>query len=141
MIQAATMTVRVSTPRHEQVHAQVLRLRFATDDGWRGVLPGHEPSRATLAPGPVALVLDEREAERLRWVVTEGGLIVIDPREVVILTRWASEGDTLDELGAAVRERDQAREQIEQEARARAHRHEIATRRALAALERKVSMP
>lgn len=141
MIEAPTLAVRVSTPRLELLHTQVLRLRFATDDGWRGVLPGHEPSRATLAPGPVALVVHERGDERLRWLATEGGLIVIEAREVIIVTRWASEGDTLDELGEAVRERDAAREQIEVEARALAQRHELATRRALVALERKVSMP
>lgn len=135
-----TMLVRVSTPRSELVHTRVLRLRFATDDGWRGVLPRHEPSRATLVPGPILLVVHEGGVERLRWLATEGGLIVIDAGEVLIATRWATEADTLDELAAAVRERDQAREQIEVEARALAQRHELATRRALVALERKVAM-
>lgn len=137
----ASMRVRVSTPRIELVHDEVLRLRFASDDGWRGVLPGHEPSRATLVPGPIAYVVGDAAGERTRWLATEGGLIVIDRSEIWIATRWATEAEELDSLSEAVAERDRAREQIELEARARAHRHEVAARRALIALERKVAMP
>lgn len=133
--------LRVSTPRLELSYASVLRLRFVTDDGWRGVLAGHEPSRATLASGPLAIVVRDDRGQHLRWLATEGGLIVIEPREVSIVTRWATEGATLEALSAAVYDRDQLRGQIELEARAKARRHEIATRRALAALERKVAMP
>nr|ACJ66830.1 ATP synthase F1 epsilon subunit [uncultured bacterium pSY1435] len=135
------MVVRVSTPRLERIHTDVARLRFATDDGWRGVLPGHEPSRTTLVPGPIALVTREQAGERLRWLATEGGLITIGSAEVVITTRWATHSDTLEQLSEAVRVRDRAREQVELEARELARRHELAVRRALIALQRKVARP
>ncbi len=141
MGERATLVVRVSTPRVELHRPAVLRLRFASDDGWRGVLPGHEPSRASLLEGPIALVEPAGPSERIRWLASEGGLITIDRREVLIATAWAVEADTLAELGEAVAARDRAREAIELEARALARRHELATRRALIALERKVVAP
>jgi F0F1-type ATP synthase epsilon subunit len=141
MTAARTIVLRVSTPRLELVHSDVVSLRFVTDDGWRGVLPGHEPSRATLLPGPLAWVVHDQSGDRFGWLATEGGLIVIDPTEVVIATRWATEADTLDELSEAVRVRDRVREQVEHEARELARRHELAVRRALIALERKVARP
>jgi F0F1-type ATP synthase epsilon subunit len=129
------MTVRVSTPRLELVHRDVVHLRFATDDGWRGVLPGHEPSRATLVAGALALACADAQT---RWIASEGGLIAIERGEVRVLTRWAVEAESLDSLTTLVALRDRVRAELESEARARARRHELAARRALIALERKV---
>ncbi len=133
-----TMRVRISTPRGELVREQIVHLRFGSDDGWRGVLPGHEPARAALIEGPIAL---RDVAGEQRWIASEAGVVAIDRDEVRILTTWAIDASTLAELREAVELRDRARIEIEAEARALAHRHELATRRALIALERKVGLP
>ncbi|MFO7561485.1 MAG: hypothetical protein R6X02_02480 [Enhygromyxa sp.] len=132
------MTLRVSTPASELELGPLCSLRFATVDGWRGIRPGHEPARASVRKGPIRCAASETE---VRWLATEGGLLLIDRHELRILTRWAEAADTLAQLRALVEARDAERARLEDEARALGHRHEVATRRALMALERKVTRP
>jgi F0F1-type ATP synthase epsilon subunit len=134
------LTLRVSTPASELELGPLASLRFATVDGWRGIRPGHEPGRASLRKGPIRCAMAPDEAE-VRWLATEGGLILIDRHELKILTRWAEAADTLVGLRELVEARDVERARLEDEARALGHRHEVATRRALMALERKVTRP
>ncbi len=133
-----SFVLHVSTPGRELELGPLVALRFATGDGWRGVWPGHEPGRASLRRGPVRCTEPD---QRVLWLATEGGVILIDRLELRILTRWAATADTLAVLRELVEARDRERAQLEQEARALSRRHEVATRRALMALERKVSMP
>jgi F0F1-type ATP synthase epsilon subunit len=132
------VTLRVSTPAHELELGPLLSLRFATIDGWRGILPGHEPGRASLREGPIRCT---EANSTVRWLATEGGVILIDRFELRILTRWAETADSLAHLRERVQARDAERVRLEQEARALGRRHEVATRRALLALERKVTRP
>ena len=139
-----TMRVRVSTPARELVLGPLVALRFLAQDGWRGVLAGHEPATAVLRPGPVRCLeprASPRGEDRLSWLATEGGVLLIDQRELKILSDWAATATTLTELRGLVEARDAERRRIETEARALSLRHELATRRALVALERKVSLP
>jgi len=132
------LTVHVSTPASELELGPLISLRFLTVDGWRGIRPGHEPGRASLRRGPIRCAESETT---IRWLATEGGLILIDRSELRILTRWAETADTLARLRELVEARDAERARLEDEARALGHRHEVATRRALMALERKVTRP
>lgn len=130
--------LRVSTPAHELEIGPLVSLRFTTHDGWRGIRSGHEPGRASVRKGPIRCAVSETE---IRWLATEGGLILIDRHELRILTGWAELADTLGRLRELVEARDAERAQLEEEARALGHRHEVAFRRALMALERKVTRP
>lgn len=132
------LTLRVSTPARELEIGPLVSLRFATVDGWRGIRPGHEPGRASVRSGPIRCAVTD---DSVRWLATEGGLILIDRHELRILTRWAETADTLAQLRGLVEVRDAERARLEDEARALGHRHEVATRRALMALERKVTRP
>lgn len=130
------LTLELSTPARTLELGPLTGLRYATHDGWRGVWPQHEPGRASLRSGPVRLTWADAA---IGWVATEGGVILIDRERVRILTRWAAVADTLVELRARVEARDLERNRLEREARALGRRHEVATRRALMALERKVT--
>lgn len=143
-----TLRIEVSTPSDALVLDEVAGVRFLTGDGWRGIWPGHEPGSASLRPGPLrcwfrapdtGAVAGAGEPERVRWIATEGGLILIDRSALRVLTRWAALADDLVQLRARVEARDRERARVEGEARTLGERHEIATRRALVALERKVS--
>jgi F0F1-type ATP synthase epsilon subunit len=133
-----SLRLEVSTPSGTLSLGPLASLRFATHDGWRGVWPGHEPGRASLHGGPIRLASVDGE---VRWLATEGGVILIERRRVRVLARWATTADTLTQLREQVEARDAERSRIEREAQAVGRRHEIATRRALMALERKVSAP
>lgn len=154
----SSLRLLISTPAGEEELPAVRALRFPAGDGLRGILPGHEPGRAMLREGPIRVVEAkadarprqltiapaDRELEHegpLRWLATEGGVVLIDRHTVRILTRWAAVADTLAGLRAQVEARDEERSRLEQEARILARRHELATRRALVALQRKVTQP
>lgn len=127
------LQVRVATPAHDIVFSEVACLRFESDDGARGVLPGHEPARALVEAGPLTITLaDPRRG--VRYVATQGGLVWIDRDTVRIVSTWAAVAHDLDGLMDEVHRHDRERAQLEREARALAHRHEQATRRALARL-------
>lgn len=133
------LEVLVSIPSGPLRFEGIVRLRLEAPDGSRGVLPGHEPARFAFVPGPAVLTSMEDDAERERYLVTEGGVAQVGPRRILLVTPWAATAETLDELRAHVLERRATRMTAEQRARAIAHRHEMATRRALAGLRREVS--
>lgn len=133
-----TMTVRVYTPAGLAVHTNVRRLRLEATDGARGVLPGHERARLTFVAGPIELVDEHDEEERSHFLATEGGVARVGPDGVTLVCRWAAHADSLEGLREHVKARHVERAIAEQEARAVAHRHEVATRRALAGLRREV---
>lgn len=128
----------VSTPDTELELDALASVRFLTHDGWRGLCPGHEPGRASLRNGPIRCV---KHDQSVRWLATEGGVMLIDRHELRVLTRWAVAADSLASLREQVEARDSARAHLETEARALARRHELATRRALMVLERKIVTP
>lgn len=132
------MTVVVSTPAGEIRFEDAVRLRFDAPDGSRGVLPRHEHARAVLVPGPIEVARSISGTEQISYVATEGGLVDIDPRTVRFVTRWATTAGTLEGLAAEVERRASVWTTLETEARALSHRHEMATRRALAGLERRL---
>lgn len=131
----ATMRVMVSTPAEPIELGEVRHLRLEAPDGARGVLPGHEPARVSLLPGPMVFVDAQGEE---RYLATEGGIAVIDRDHVLLVCRWAAFAPDLDELRRQVARRRATRREAEHEARALAHRHEVATRRALAGLRREL---
>lgn len=134
---SATMQVLLSTPSGLETIEGVTRLRLEAPDGSRGVLPGHEPARVAVRPGPAVLATGP-EPQDERYLVTEGGIAWIQPQRVLLVTRWAASAASLEVLREHVHARRATRAAAEQRARAIAHRHEMATRRALAQLRREV---
>ena len=131
------MTFHVHTPEEELVLGGVLRLRFETWDGHRGVLPGHEPALALCREGPIHVVTEEeRGGERERFFAAEEGICALRPGGVHLVTRWATEAPSLDLLLAIVERRSAFRRRVEDEARAVQKRHEVALQRALLRLQR-----
>lgn len=133
-----TMTVEVSTPAEHLTLTGIRRLRLEATDGSRGILPGHERARLAFMAGPIELGEGPHDDERVRYLVTEGGAARIDPDGVLLVCRWAATADSLAELRQHVLARRAQRAAAEEEARTLAHRHEVATRRALAGLRREL---
>ena len=136
---ARVMQLRVVSPTHELVVADVVQVRFDTGDGSRGVLAGHERATEQLREGGVYVRTRDDGLERELFVATEGGMAVLGPREVVLVTSWAVQADTLTTLAELVRARAAERDRIDTEAKVLGHLHETALRRALVGLQREVS--
>lgn len=128
------MEVSVSSPAFSQVFEQVVHLRFRASDGWRALRPGHAPARALLVEG--VLVLREL-AGGLVWIVCDAGLVRIERAAVRVLTRWAIVANTLADLREHVEALELERARVEAETRTLVQHHDIATQRALAALDRR----
>lgn len=128
-----TMTVEVLSPGWIETFADVVRVRLEVLDGSRGVLPGHEVSRAQIVAGPVELTFVDGSQQ---FLATEGGLAWLDGDGVRLATTWASVADDLSSLAKDVRGRGRVRAEAEQDARTVAQRHEKAAQRALVALRR-----
>ncbi|HLT40758.1 MAG TPA: hypothetical protein VK034_30990, partial [Enhygromyxa sp.] len=103
------LTVHVSTPASELELGPLISLRFLTVDGWRGIRPGHEPGRASLRNGPIRCA---KQDQSVRWLATEGGVMLIDRHELRVLTRWAVAADSLASLRDQVEARDSARARL-----------------------------
>lgn len=132
----ATLQLEVITVAGSILIERVVSVRFDADDGSRGVRPGHEPARCVVLPGAVEIRVAGEGASR--FVATEEAMAFIEPGAVRLVTPWASQAESLDALHQAVMQRGVFRAQMEVEARAMVHRHEVATRRALLALRRDV---
>jgi F0F1-type ATP synthase epsilon subunit len=128
------MAVRVQTPEGELFFADVARLRFDAEDGARGVLPRHEAARVILEAGPVEVT---RAGGSVVFVATEGGMVWITPTQVRLISGWAIQAESLEELREQVLAQAARRRRIEAEARAQALRQEQAARRALVDLARR----
>ena len=133
-----TLTLRIVTPTAITVIEGVTQLRLGAPDGSRGVLPGHEPARLVVDPEPLEVTRGHDEAQTRSFVANEGGVVWVDRDAVTVVTRWATVADDLPGLLDTVRGREAMRREVEAEARAVAHGHELATQRALAALRREV---
>jgi F0F1-type ATP synthase epsilon subunit len=135
----ARLELRVVTPSGELRIGEIVHLRFDALDGSRGVLPGHERSTARLRQGAIYVSVADGDTPRETFVVTEGGMAVIGPREVILVTSWAELAEEMDTLAELVRARAARRARIDAEAKTIGRRHETALRRALIGLKREVS--
>lgn len=134
-----SLELRVISPSRELRVSEVFHLRFDASDGSRGVLPGHERATTKLREGAVYVTVGTGTDARETFVVTEGGMAVIGPREVVLVTSWAEMAEQMEPLAQLVRARAAQRARIDAEAKTVGQRHETALRRALIGLKREVS--
>jgi F-type H+-transporting ATPase subunit epsilon len=92
----------VLTPDRVALDEQVVSIRFQQPDGWQGILAHHAPYLTRLVDGVMMYRLAE-EAQRTdsgppHYLVLYGGTLQVQGDEVVILTRAAEPGRTLEEL-------------------------------------------
>ena len=132
-----TLTLRLQTPAGEEQQDSLIALRLETPDGARGVLPGHESALVLLAPGVGRYRVED--ASEPRYFAAEAGLGWIGPEEVRLVSRWIARAPSLAALVRLVERRREVRGRLEESARRQVERHEVATRRALAKLQREVS--
>ncbi|KIG16820.1 hypothetical protein DB30_03982 [Enhygromyxa salina] len=135
----SALRLRVITPTRELGLDEVLHLRFEAGDGARGVMFGHERATERLRAGAIHVQTRAGVGQREQFVATEGGIAVIGPQEVVLVSSWAERADDMSVLAELVRARETQRETIDRAARALGQQTETALRRALVRLKRKVS--
>ena len=126
------------TPRDATRIEGVTRLRFEAPDGLRGVWPGHEPASFVLRGGVVRLDHAPGGRAPTSYLATEGGFLEVRAGEVQVVSRWAAAHTELEALVAFLRQRRARRQGVDEEARRLFERHELATRKALAGLQREV---
>lgn len=130
-----TFTLFLQSPASCEEVPGVVSLRFEAPDGARGVQPGHEPALALLESGVARL---RNGDDATTYLATDGGLVWIDRGDVRIVSRWIARAPSMEALVRLVQRRRQVRGRLEEHARRQAQRHEVATRRALAKLQREV---
>ncbi|MFW5680340.1 MAG: F0F1 ATP synthase subunit epsilon [Pseudomonadota bacterium] len=96
------MQLRVLLPSRILVDREVRRVVAEAENGSFGILERHADIAAALVPG--ILVLEPVDAAE-RYVGIDVGVLVKCGAEVLVATRDAVEGDDLDDLRRAVRER------------------------------------
>lgn len=131
----SAFTLVLQSPAGADEVEGVTALRFEAPDGARGVQPGHEPALALLASGMASY----RCGESTAYLATEGGVAWIDRQRVRLVSRWIARAPSMEALLRLVKRRRILRDRLEEQARRQAERHELATRRALAKLQREVS--
>jgi len=84
----------IRTPHEVLVQAEVLALRVPTETGQVGLRPHEEPFVVVVEPGLLVL----RDAARVRFAATAGGLLECDREQALLYTPFAVLGDAEDEV-------------------------------------------
>lgn len=116
------MRLKVITPTSLVVNREVVRIIGEAPEGSFGILPRHADYVSPLRPG--ILIYQESEGDHERFVGVNEGTLVKCGEEVLVSTRDAVEGDSLETL----------RNQVE-EVFLKLDEHERMARTALARLE------
>jgi F-type H+-transporting ATPase subunit epsilon len=127
------MLFELATPSRLMVSAQVDEVVAPGSEGYFGVLPGHAPMLATLAPGEVMY----RQGREERYVWVAGGFAEVTADRVIVLAEGAEMPEEIDLTRA-----EHARQRAEQRVSGRSagdRPEDIDYPRATAALARAVS--
>jgi F-type H+-transporting ATPase subunit epsilon len=94
---AATISCHVVSAEEEIYSGEVQMVSATGTLGELGILPGHTPLLSPLIPGPVILRNAEGEEE---VVYVSGGMLEVQPKEVIILADTAIRAHDVDEAAA-----------------------------------------
>ena len=94
---AATISCHVVSAEEEIYSGEVQMVSATGTIGELGILPGHTPLLSPLIPGPVILRNAEGEEE---IVYVSGGMLEVQPKEVIILADTAVRAHDVDEAAA-----------------------------------------
>ena len=94
---AATISCHVVSAEEEIYSGEVQMVSATGTLGELGILPGHTPLLSPLIPGPVILRNAEGEDE---VVYVSGGMLEVQPKEVIILADTAIRAHDVDEAAA-----------------------------------------
>jgi len=86
------LTLEIVTPDRALVHEQVDEVEIPGSEGYFGVLPGHAPLLALLAPGE----LSYRKAQARETIVIDFGVAEVLPDRVTVLVRLAEKPEDID---------------------------------------------
>ena len=110
-----SLDLEILVPDSVVVRTRVRRLQASDASGRFGVLPGHEPFLTLLVP---CVLCYEDEAGRERYAAADGGVMLLEQKEVSVITREAVVAERLEEVADAVAAMLEKRRLQEQTARA-----------------------
>lgn len=95
----AAMTVHLDIVSAEEslFSGRVESIQITGSEGELGVMPGHAPLLTTLKPGMVRIVKQHGHEE---IIYLSGGVLEVQPHNVIVLADVAVRGDDLDEQAA-----------------------------------------
>ena len=103
MAERPSIRLLVVTPDDVVVDVQVVSVRFQEPDGWRGILARHAPYVTQLVNSVLMYRLpDDNEAH---YLALYGGTLEVQKDMIVVLTAAAEPGESLEDLAAALMER------------------------------------
>lgn len=95
---AITTHLDVVSAETEIYSGPVVKIQVSGSEGELGINPGHAPLLTKLQPGMVRVVKQDGEEE---LIYVAGGVLEVQPNNVVVLADTAVRADDLDEAAAA----------------------------------------
>jgi F-type H+-transporting ATPase subunit epsilon len=127
-----SLDLEILVPDGLVVKAAVAGVRAADASGGFGLLPGHQAFLTLLTPG---LLVYRETTGRERYAAVDGGVLLLEGRQVSVVTREAVVADRLEEVADAAAAMLRARRAEEQTARAEFAELQLALLRELRQVE------
>jgi len=105
---AMTVQLNVVSAEEELFSGRIESLQITGSEGELGVMPGHAPLLTSLKPGMARIVRQHGEEEVL---YLSGGMLEVQPNQVIVLADVATRGSDLDEQ-AALKAKEQAEKHL-----------------------------
>jgi F-type H+-transporting ATPase subunit epsilon len=94
---AMTVNLNVVSAEEELFSGRIESLQITGSEGELGIMPGHAPLLTSLKPG-MALITKEDGSEEVIYL--SGGMLEVQPNQIIVLADVACRADDLDEQAA-----------------------------------------
>ncbi len=94
---AMTVNLSVVSAEEELFSGRIESLQISGSEGELGIMPGHAPLLTGLKPGMARIVKSDGVEE---IIYLSGGMLEVQPNQVIVLADVATRGDDLDEQAA-----------------------------------------
>ena len=92
-----TVNLNVVSAQESLFSGSIKSLQITGSEGELGIMPGHAPLLTSLKPG-MALITKEDDSEEVIYL--SGGMLEVQPNQVIVLADVATRADDLDEQAA-----------------------------------------
>lgn len=92
-----TVNLNVVSAQESLFSGSIKSLQITGSEGELGIMPGHAPLLTSLKPG-MALITKEDNSEEVIYL--SGGMLEVQPNQIIVLADVATRADDLDEQAA-----------------------------------------
>ena len=92
-----TVNLNVVSAQESLFSGSIKSLQITGSEGELGIMPGHAPLLTSLKPG-MALITKEDNSEEVIYL--SGGMLEVQPNQIIVLADVATRADDLDEKAA-----------------------------------------